>query len=77
MVHPLERRKGIMKELLLFFKANQHLWKRRITATIYPGNNISFQLLREWGIEEQVLITDKKTGETFNKVWLSHNGKDL
>lgn len=73
MVHPQERRKGIMKEVLNFLKANQHLWKRRLTATIYPGNNTSFQLLRKWGIEEQVLITDKETGETFNKVWLSKN----
>jgi len=70
MVHPLERRKGIMKEVLNFLKANQHLWKRRITATINPGNNISLQLLREWGIERETLITDRETGETFSKVWL-------
>ena len=71
MVHPRERRKGIMKEVLNFLKANQYLWKRRITATIYPDNNISFQLLRQWGIEREALITDRETGETFSKVWLS------
>lgn len=70
MVHPLERRKGIMTEVLSFLKANQGLWKRRITATVYPGNDRSFELLRKWGIEKESLVTDRETGETFRKVWL-------
>jgi RimJ/RimL family protein N-acetyltransferase len=71
MVHPGERGKGIMKEVLLFLKANQNCWKRRITATVYPGNEKSFYLLSKWGIERQELITDNDTGETFIKVWLN------
>jgi RimJ/RimL family protein N-acetyltransferase len=70
MVHPAERRIGLMTEVLKFIKAKQSDWKRRIIATIYPENAHSYKLLEQIGIERQQLITDAETGETFKKVWI-------
>lgn len=68
MVHPAERRKGIMNEVLNYIKTKQGIWKRRITATVYPENKNSLELLKQVGVERQELITDSETGETFSKV---------
>lgn len=70
MVHPAERRKGIMSEVLNYIKTKQSSWDRRITATVYPENNNSFELLEQVGVHRRKLITDSETGETFSKVWL-------
>jgi RimJ/RimL family protein N-acetyltransferase len=70
MVHPAERRIGLMTEVLKFIKAKQSDWKRTIIATIYPENEHSYKLLEQIGIERQELITDAETGETFKKVWM-------
>lgn len=71
MVHPAERRKGIMNEVLNYIKTMQDTWKRRIIATVYPENKNSIKLLKQVGIDRQELITDSETGETFSKVWIS------
>lgn len=70
MIHPNERRKGFMKEVLEFFKNKQHIWKRKIIATINPENKNSKILLSHWGIEKEKLIIDKEDRQPFLKIWL-------
>lgn len=71
MVHPAERRNGLMTEILNFIKAKQTDWKCRIIATVYPENEHSYKLLEQIGIERQELTTDVETGETFQKIWIN------
>lgn len=75
MVHPTERKKGLMTEILSFIKAKQTDWKCRIIATVYPKNEYSYKLLEQIGIERQELITDEETGESFKKVWIRASGQ--
>ena len=71
MVHPNERRRGVMTEALNLLKANKTKWKRKITATISPQNTNSMSLLKKWGIEKKELIKEPETGESFLKLTLS------
>lgn len=52
MVHPEERRKGLMTEVLSVIKESQYQWGKRIIATVYPDNEKSIALLEKWGIEK-------------------------
>jgi len=71
MVHPLERRKGLMTEVLDFLKDHQHAWKKTIIATISPDNLASTALLQRWGIEKKELLTAEDTGEQYYKLFLT------
>ncbi|SIO00066.1 GNAT family N-acetyltransferase [Chitinophaga niabensis] len=66
MVHPEERRKGLMSEVLSVIKQNQHKWDKRITATVYPENKKSIALLEKWGIEK----TETRINESNNRPYL-------
>ena len=68
MIHPNERQRGIMKEVLEFFKNNQTIWNKRIIATLDFENKASISLLENWGIEKKVTLKDED-GE-YLKVWL-------
>lgn len=71
MVHPAERNKGIMKEVLLHFKSIQSRWSKRIIATVDFDNEISLNLLEHWGIQSKKVLTDPDDGEQFWKLTLS------
>jgi len=73
MVHPAERRKGLMTEILDFFKTNQTEWKRRIIATVSTKNLISLSLLEKWGIEEKKNLTDPETNKKSYKLILKNS----
>jgi RimJ/RimL family protein N-acetyltransferase len=70
MVHPEERKRGVMSEVLDFFKENQNQWKRKIIATLSPENQASKSLLERWGIEKKIVLKDKETTKEYLKVWL-------
>jgi RimJ/RimL family protein N-acetyltransferase len=72
MIHPKERRRGIMSEVLKAFKGKQAEWNRTIIATTSPDNNASISLLRQWGIEEQELLPDDTApGTHYYKFYLT------
>ncbi len=71
MVHPAERRKGIMKEVINFLIKEQSVWKRQLIATLHPENKNSSRLLESAGVAKQELITDIETGEKYIKIWLA------
>jgi RimJ/RimL family protein N-acetyltransferase len=71
MVHPKERRKGLMWEVLEFLKENQHAWKKTIIATASPKNTSSVKLLAKWGIDKRELLIAEDTGERYYKLFLS------
>ncbi|MEM7102920.1 MAG: GNAT family N-acetyltransferase [Bacteroidota bacterium] len=71
MVHPNERRKGIMTEALSCIKQQQSTWQRRIIATVSPDNLASISLLKKWGIEKEESISDPESGETYLKLTLA------
>ncbi len=70
MVHPNERRKGLMTEVLACLKQHQKEWGRKIIATVGPENENSVKLLERWGIEEKEDIADDETGGVYWKVRL-------
>ena len=70
MVHPKERGRGVMSEVLKAFKNRQSDWERIIIATTSPDNDISIALLKKWGIERQEILTDPDTAEQFYKFYL-------
>lgn len=70
MIHPNERRKGIMSKVLSFLKEKQHDWQKKIIATLSPENSASIALLQKWGIEKAEILKDKETKETFLKLTL-------
>lgn len=70
MVHPKERRQGLMTEVLTFLKQQQIVWQRRLIATLSPENLPSIQLLSKWGIEKEETLYDADTGEKYLKLTL-------
>lgn len=70
MMHPAERRKGIMTAILFFIKNQQNHWGKRIIATVQPANRQSISLLKKWGIEETERIIDHDTREEYLKLTL-------
>ncbi|TPN82872.1 GNAT family N-acetyltransferase [Aquimarina algicola] len=70
MIHPNERRKGIMSKVLSFIKEKQQDWKKRIIATVNPKNLDSITLLEKWGIEKTEILINSETGEEFLKLIL-------
>ncbi len=71
MVHPKERRRGIISEVLAFFKAKQGEWNRRIIATVNTKNQASISLLEAWGISQKEII-HLKEGDPFYKIILNN-----
>lgn len=61
-VHPEERRKGVMTEVLAFLKGRKGEWKRKIIATVSPKNAHSLALLEKWGIERKEWIEEEEDG---------------
>ncbi len=70
MIHPNERRIGIMTEVLSLLKQNQIIWQKRIVATVSPENLPSIALLQKWGIEKEEILTDHETGKEYSKLIL-------
>jgi RimJ/RimL family protein N-acetyltransferase len=71
MVHPDERKKGVMTEIMDFVKKNQILWHRPLIATVDPQNEHSLSLLEKWGIEKKESLEDPETGEKYLKLNLT------
>ncbi len=71
MVHPNERRKGVMTEVMSFMKEKQHSWQRRIIATVSPENTNSILLLNKWGIAKKELLLNDETGKKYLKLTLT------
>ncbi len=71
MVHPKERRLGVMSEVLSLIKQQQRVWKKRIIATLSPENATSISLLKKWGIEKEKCLIDDETAETYLKISLT------
>ncbi len=71
MVHPKARNRGLMTDVLSFLKAQQHVWQRKIIATVSPDNQRSLAVLNKWGITHREKVLNKETGMTYHKVWLS------
>ncbi len=69
MMHPAERGKGYISEVLSFFKEAQQEWKRTIIATVQPDNEISIHLLKRWGITKETTLLDDD-GASYIKFWL-------
>ncbi len=67
MIHPGERGKGIMCEVLDLIKENQFFLQKRIIATVHKENTKSLRLLKRWGIERREYYGAEKE---FVKVWL-------
>ena len=70
MVHPDERRKGIMTEVLYFLKQNQKSWNKRLIVTVSPENLHSLLLLKKWGIEKKEILLNNETGKEYFKLTL-------
>ncbi len=68
MIHPAERGKGIMCEVLDLIKENQFFLQKKIIATVHKDNTKSRRLLKRWGINRQEFY--KEGEEEFVKVWL-------
>lgn len=71
MVHPEERRKGLMTAVLSLLKQQQKIWRKRIIATISPNNLNSIALLQKWGIDKKEILADPDTGEKYFKFLLA------
>lgn len=71
MVHPNERRKGLMTAVLSLLKKNQYKWKKRIIATVSAENLNSLKLLNNWGIEKKELLVEEETGKECFKLTLN------
>ncbi|WP_062060673.1 GNAT family N-acetyltransferase [Aquimarina longa] len=70
MVHPEERKKGIMTEVLSLLKQNQKNWHKRIIATVNPKNLNSISLLKKWGIDKKEILISSETGKKYFKLTL-------
>lgn len=68
MVHPEERKRGLMTEVLNFLKENQGTWARKITATVDLKNENSISTLKKWGIDSKEILEEE--GEKFYKLVL-------
>jgi len=62
MIHPDERRKGIMFEVLKLLQKNQTSWKRKIIATVSSENKNSILLLEKCGIAKKELLENSESG---------------
>ncbi len=71
MIHPKERRKGIMTEIFSLLKTKQKNWGRRIIATVSADNVNSIALLKKWGIDKKEPRLNSETGEASFKIILS------
>lgn len=71
MVHPAERGKGLMTEILSFLKVKQHDLQKRIIATVSPENVNSISLLEKWGVEKREVLKDDETGKEYLKFLLT------
>ncbi len=71
MIHPEERRKGVMTEVLSLLKTMQKSWERRIIATVSAKNVNSIALLKKWGIDKEEVLVDSETGKEYLKLTLS------
>jgi len=71
MVHPNERRIGLMTKVLQLIKQQQQHWQKRIIATVSPQNKASILLLQKWGISKKEVLKNRETGEDFLKLTLS------
>ncbi len=70
MVHPDERRRGLMTEVLAFLKETHTEWKRQIIATVSPKNENSLSLLEKWGVERKEWIENEEDEDGYWKLWL-------
>ncbi|MBZ4192248.1 GNAT family N-acetyltransferase [Niabella beijingensis] len=70
MVHPAERKRGLMSEILDLFNARQQEWNRQLIATVSPDNKSSLALLQRWGVERTLQLRDEETGELYLKLYL-------
>lgn len=70
MIHPEERRKGIMTEIFSLLKIEQKNWGRRIIATVSSDNVNSISLLKKWGIDRKESILNSETGKESFKIIL-------
>jgi len=70
MVHPDDRRTGIMTEVLTLMKQQQVTWRKKMIATVYPNNFASLSLLQKWGIEKEEILIDSETGKEYLKLTL-------
>lgn len=70
MIHPSQRRKGMMSMVLSFLKVKQQEWQKHIIATVSPENVDSIRLLQKWGIEKTEKLGNKETGEVYLKLSL-------
>jgi len=61
MVHPRERRKGIMFDVLVLLQENQKSWNRTIIATVNPENENSFSLFEKCGIVKKEQLENGQT----------------
>lgn len=71
MIHPEERRKGIMTEIFSLLKTEQKNWGRRIIATVSYDNANSISLLKKWGIDKKESRFNRQTGKESFKIILS------
>lgn len=71
MIHPDKRRQGIMTDVLSSIKQQQQSWGKRIIASVSPDNVASISLLKKWGVDKKVILTDTETGEDYLKLVLS------
>ena len=67
MIHPAERGKGIMCEVLDLIKQNHFFLQKGIIATVHTENTKSIRLLERWGINRRAYYGAEKE---FVKVWL-------
>lgn len=71
-IHPDERRKGIMTEIFSLLKEEQKNWQKKTIATVNPDNSPSIALLQKWGIDKKEILTDRETGKEYFKLILSN-----
>jgi len=71
MIHPDERRKGIMTEVLSLLKEQQKNWQRTIIATVNLKNLHSIALLKKCGTSKKEVLTNSETNEQYLKLTFS------
>jgi RimJ/RimL family protein N-acetyltransferase len=60
MVHPKERNRGLMWEVLEIFKQEQNRGQSTIIATVDLDNETSIRLLEKWGVTNKETRIDSK-----------------
>lgn len=73
MVHPNERREGLMSEVMRFLKIAHPHWQKTIIATISPQNLVSAALLEKWGVDKKELQYEDETGDVYYKLTLKNS----